>query len=51
MIEKHVAIPLRHLPSWPVVSHPKMHEKIYMTNQLVDTFYVLSGILIEKCSF
>jgi len=33
-----------------MVSHHKRQQRIYMTNQLIDHFYVLSGILIEKCS-
>jgi len=24
---------------------------MYVTNQLMDNFYIFSGILIEKCSF
>jgi len=27
------------------------HQRTYVTNQLMDNFYVLSGILIEKCFF
>jgi len=34
-----------------MVSHHKRHQRIYVTNQLMDNFYVLFGILIEKCSF
>jgi len=34
-----------------MVSHWKMHQRMYVTNQRMDNFYVLSGILIEKCSF
>ena len=34
-----------------MVSHHKRHQRIYVTNQLMDNFYVLSGILIVKCSF
>jgi len=34
-----------------MISHVKWHQRIYVTNQLIDNFYVLSGILIEKCSF
>ena len=29
-----------------MVSHCKRHQRIYVTNQLMDNFYVLSGILI-----
>jgi len=31
-----------------MVSHHKMHQRIYVTNQLI---FVVSGISIEKCSF
>ena len=34
-----------------MVSHPKRHQRIYVTNQLMDNLYVLPGILIEKCYF
>jgi len=34
-----------------MVSHHKRHQRICVTNQLIDNYYVLSGILIEKCSF
>jgi len=51
IIEKRITIPSRHLPSYPVVSHHKRHQRIYVTNQLMDNFYVFSDILIEKCSF
>jgi len=34
-----------------MVSHRKMHQRIYVTNQLMDNFYVHSVVLIEKCSF
>jgi len=33
------------------VSHHKRQQRIYVTNQLMDNFYVLSGILIEKYYF
>ena len=33
-----------------MVNHCDRHQRIYVTNQLMDTFYVLSGLLIEKCS-
>jgi len=32
-------------------SHEAPKDISYVTNQLKDNFYVLSGILIEKCSF
>ena len=51
IIGKHITTSLRHLPCQPMVSHRKRHQRIYMTNQLMDNFYVLSGILIEKCAF
>ena len=31
-----------------MVSHHKRHQRIYVTNELVDNFYVRSGILIEN---
>ena len=34
-----------------IICHCNRHQRIYVTNQLMDTFYVLSGILIEKCCF
>ena len=34
-----------------MVSHYNRYQRIYVTNQPMDTFYVLSDILIEKCSF
>jgi len=36
-----------------MVGHHKRHQRIYVAKQLIDDFYVglLSGILIEKCSF
>jgi len=34
-----------------MVSHRKRHQRIYVNNQLMDDFYVLSKILIENCSF
>ena len=36
-----------------MVSHTKMHQRICVTNPLMENLYVglLSGILIEKCSF
>jgi len=51
IIEKRIIIPSRHLPSKLVVSHHKRHQTMYVTNQLMDNFCILSGILIEKCSF
>jgi len=53
IIEKRITIPSRHLPSLPMVSHHKRHQRIYVNvaNQLMDNFYVLSGILIKKCPF
>jgi len=46
IIEKHIAILSWHLPRWPMISHCKRHQRIWVTNQLMDNFYVLSGILI-----
>jgi len=34
-----------------MVSYPKRHQKIYVTNQVIDNLYVLSGILNEKRFF
>jgi len=34
-----------------MASHHKRHQRIYVTNQLMDNLHVLSGILIEKCSY
>ena len=34
-----------------MVSQHKMHQRTYVTDQLMDNFYVLSGILIENVLF
>jgi len=46
-----LATPIKMSGYAAVVNYCNRHQRIYVTNQLMDNFYVLSGILIEKCSF